>query len=61
MINPAMAEARMVVIPLVIFTSRKGLMGPLHNLRITTILASAIAGLIILLNLYLLYQTFMGG
>jgi manganese transport protein len=49
------------VIPLVIFTSRKGLMGPLHNLRITTILASAIAGLIILLNLYLLYQTFMGG
>jgi manganese transport protein len=49
------------VIPLVIFTSRKKLMGPLHNLRVTTILVSIIAGLIILLNLFLLYQTFMGG
>jgi manganese transport protein len=49
------------VIPLVMFTRRRDVMGVLVNCRITTILASVIAGLIILLNFYLLYQIFFGG
>jgi manganese transport protein len=49
------------IIPLVIFTSRRNLMGVLTNHRITTILASIIAGIIVCLNFYLLYQTFSGG
>jgi manganese transport protein len=49
------------VIPLVVFTSRKSLMGVLVNQRITTLLASAVAAVIVVLNLYLLYSTFTGG
>jgi manganese transport protein len=49
------------IIPLVMFTSRKDLMGVLVNKRITTFLASLVAGLIVLLNFYLLYTTFSGG
>jgi manganese transport protein len=49
------------VIPLVMFTRRRDVMGVLVNRRVTTILASLIAGLIIVLNLYLLYQIFVGG
>lgn len=49
------------VIPLVQFSSRADLMGILVNRRITTITAGAVAGLIILLNIYLLVQTFLGG
>ncbi len=49
------------VIPLVMFTRRRDVMGVLVNRRITTILASLIAGLIIALNLYLLDQLFAGG
>jgi manganese transport protein len=49
------------VIPLVMFTRRCDVMGVLVNRRSTTILASLIAGLIIALNLYLLYQTVVGG
>jgi manganese transport protein len=49
------------VIPLVLFTQRRELMGVLVNHRLTTILASLAAALIIALNLYLLYQTFFGG
>jgi manganese transport protein len=49
------------VIPLVMFTRRRDLMGVLVNRRLTTVLASLIAGLIIVLNLYLLYQIFAGG
>jgi manganese transport protein len=49
------------VIPLVMFTRRRDVMGVLVNRRATTILASLIAGLIIVLNLYLLYQIFVGG
>jgi len=33
----------------------------LVNHRVTTIIASIVAGLIISLNLFLLYQTFFGG
>jgi manganese transport protein len=49
------------VIPLVMFTRRGDLMGVLVNQRITTALISAVAALIVALNLYLLYQTFLGG
>ena len=49
------------VIPLVMFTSNKNLMGALVNKRITTITASVVAALIIALNLFLLYQIFFGG
>jgi manganese transport protein len=49
------------VIPLVIFTSRSKVMGVLVNRRLTTILASLVAAVIIALNFYLLYQTFWGG
>lgn len=48
------------LIPLVIFTQRRDLMGDLANRRLTTIAASAVAALIIALNLFLLYETFFG-
>jgi manganese transport protein len=49
------------IIPLVMFTTRRDLMGILANHRITTAIASLVAGLIVALNLFLLYQTFLGG
>jgi manganese transport protein len=49
------------IIPLAMFTSRQSVMGVLTNNRLTTILASAVAGLIVVLNIYLLYTTFAGG
>jgi len=36
-------------------------MGELVNRRLTTVLAGMVAGLIIALNLFLIYQTFFGG
>jgi len=48
------------LVPLVIFTSRRRIMGPLVNRRITTIGASAVAALIIGLNAFLLVDTFFG-
>lgn len=45
------------IIPLVMFTCRKDIMGELVNHRITTGIASLIAAVIIALNGYLLYQT----
>jgi len=45
------------LIPLVWFTARRDLMGPLVNRRITTIAASIVAGVIIVLNVFLLLQT----
>jgi manganese transport protein len=48
------------IIPLVLFTSDRKVMGALVNRKITTVIASIIAGIIILLNIYLLYQTFSG-
>jgi manganese transport protein len=45
------------LIPLVIFTSRKKLMGALVNNRITTVVAGILATLIVLLNLFLLART----
>lgn len=49
------------IIPLVMFTSRSDIMGDLVNRRITTILASLIAAIIVALNVYLLYKTFVTG
>lgn len=49
------------VIPLVIFTSSKSVMGGLVNRSATTATVAVIAGLIIALNLYLLYQTLFAG
>lgn len=48
------------LIPLIMFTSNRQLMGSLVNRRITTILGWCVAVLIIALNLFLLYQTFFG-
>jgi manganese transport protein len=48
------------LVPLVIFTTRRDLMGSLVNTRLTTVAASVIAGLIITLNVFLLYETFLG-
>jgi manganese transport protein len=49
------------VIPLVMFTSRKKLMGVLTNHIATTILASIVAGIIVVMNIYLIISTFTGG
>jgi manganese transport protein len=49
------------VIPLIMFTRRRDLMGVLVNKRLTTAVTTVIAALIIALNFYLLYQVFTGG
>lgn len=49
------------VIPLIMFTRRRDLMGVLVNRRSTTILAMIVAGLILALNGYLIYQIFTTG
>ncbi len=49
------------LIPLVLFTRRRDLMGPLANMRVTTAAAVIVTSLIVALNIYLLYQTFHGG
>lgn len=48
------------IIPLVMFTARRDLMGELLNQRITTIVTSLVALLIVALNIYLLVQIFTG-
>ena len=48
------------LVPLVMFTSRRSLMGVLVNQRATVVLASMVAGLIICLNVFLLGQTLFG-
>ncbi len=49
------------IIPLVYYTAHAKIMGTLVNTRITTILGSLVAALIVALNLFLLYQIFTGG
>ena len=49
------------VIPLILFTRRRDIMGELVNRRSTTVVATLMAIVIVGLNLYLLYQTFLGG
>jgi manganese transport protein len=48
------------IIPLVMFTNNKQLMGTLVNTRLTTILASLAASVIVLLNFFLIFQIFFG-
>jgi manganese transport protein len=47
------------LVPLVLFTRRRDLMGDLVNRPLTTVAAVVVATLIIGLNLFLLYQTFL--
>jgi manganese transport protein len=49
------------VIPLILFTRKQDVMGVLVNTRPTTIVTSAVATLIVALNIFLLVQTFAGG
>jgi manganese transport protein len=49
------------LVPLALFTMRADLMGPLVNRRSTTLLFSLVTLLIIVLNLFLLYQILLGG
>jgi manganese transport protein len=49
------------IIPLVIFTSNKKIMGVLVNRKITTILAWAVAAVVVVLNVYLIVATITGG
>jgi manganese transport protein len=49
------------IIPLVIFTSNKKIMGVLVNRKITTILAWAVAAVVVVLNIYLIVATITGG
>jgi manganese transport protein len=48
------------LVPLVLFTSRRDVMGVLVNHRATTVAAVVVAALISALNVFLLYQTFGG-
>ena len=48
------------LIPLVVFTARRDLMGALVNRKITNIAAGVVAAVIVGLNLFLLVQTFSG-
>ncbi|MCO7176413.1 Nramp family divalent metal transporter [Sporolactobacillus kofuensis] len=48
----------LAIIPLIIFTSKKTIMGPLVNRKGTTLTAWGIAMIVICLNVFLLYQTF---
>jgi manganese transport protein len=48
------------VVPLIMFTRRKDVMGELVNRRATSALAILAAAVIITLNIYLLYQIFFG-
>jgi len=49
------------VIPLILFTSRRDIMGDLVNRKTTTIMAVIVGALIVALNLFLLYQLIFGG
>lgn len=48
------------LIPLLIFCRNRGLMGTLVNHRLTTAVATVVVTLIISLNVFLIYQTFLG-
>jgi manganese transport protein len=48
------------LVPMILLTRRRDVMGALVNRRGTTVVASIVAALIILLNVFLLEQTFFG-
>ena len=49
------------LVPLVLFTRRRDLMGSLANAGITTVTAALITALIVALNVFLIHQAFRGG
>jgi manganese transport protein len=49
------------IVPLVMFTRSPDIMGELANRRLTTAIASMIAGIILALNAYLTYKTLVTG
>ncbi len=49
------------LVPLVLFTQRRELMGTLTNAKLTTAVAWVVTGLIVVLNIYLIYQAVSGG
>lgn len=49
------------LVPLVLFTSRRTIMGGLANRPLTTLAAWIVTGMIVALNLFLLYTLVMGG
>ncbi len=49
------------LVPLVLFTARPDLMGVLVNRRLTTVIASLVTLLIIVLNIFLLYEILLSG
>jgi manganese transport protein len=48
------------LVPLVLFTRRRDLMGSLANARLTTAVAALMTALIVALNVFLIYQAFHG-
>jgi manganese transport protein len=48
------------LVPMVLLTRRADIMGALVNRRLTTVVASIVAGMIICLNAFLIYDTFIG-
>ena len=48
------------LVPLVMLSRRRDIVGTLVNARVTTIAACAVASLIVALNMFLLFQTFAG-
>ena len=48
------------LLPLVLLTRRRDIMGPLVNRPVTTVAAACICAVIIAVNLYLLWATFLG-
>jgi manganese transport protein len=48
------------LVPLIVFSRDRSLMGPMVNRRVTTAAASVVAAFIIALNAFLLVQTFAG-
>ncbi len=48
------------LVPLVLITRRRDVMGKLVNRRLTTLVTAVIAGLIIALNAFLVFDTFLG-
>jgi manganese transport protein len=48
------------LVPLVLLTRRKDIMGSLVNRRLTTVVASVVAALIVALNLFLIVDTIFG-
>jgi manganese transport protein len=54
------AAVAFALVPLVLLTRNREVMGELVNKRVTTLVASVVAALIIALNVFLLFETFFG-